>query len=350
MKSPRAGTKQVQDPDRRSRCDQVRFPALSPVGSSFPMRNHILLLLAIATPAAAQPVTQPSPCEVTISRAPDDVREAIEAWVKAEPRCATTLDVRVIPTDGGFYLLARDGAGRVRERVVPDAQSAGVLVASWAADDGIAPPSTTPPPVEAVVPPAAPRHGATVPAAPAAIAPPGVVATARPDRTNDRWLTLGGIVQMHGDGAGGARAELDLLRRGPWTLGAVLAGSAAHLTLDAGAGYLSTVDIRLVGALARTSSIGRRWDMRLAFGAGVMSTYATGELDGVKLAANGVFPTAEASLVFARGLGGGWAIAMGPIVTWYSQTYKLRDNLGAMTTLSRRDLEVMAFGGIRRRL
>ena len=131
----------------------------------------------------------------------------------------------------------------------------------------------------------------------------------------------------------------------------MLAGSAAHLSIgDAFSnGFINTVDIRVLAALSRTTPFGRRWHMRLSLGAGIMSTRATGALDGEQIEAHGVFPTAEASALFARELGSGWAFAAGPIVNWYSQTYKLDSDRG-MTTLSRRDLEVMAFGGIRRRL
>jgi hypothetical protein len=43
----------------------------------------VLTLLASVAPAAAQPTTAPDPCAVTISPAPEDVREVVEAWVEA---------------------------------------------------------------------------------------------------------------------------------------------------------------------------------------------------------------------------------------------------------------------------
>jgi hypothetical protein len=168
-----------------------------------------------------------------------------------------------------------------------------------------------------------------------------------------RWLTLGAMTQMGGEGAFGARAELDILRRGRWSLGGSLVGTSAHFTVDDGAsyGYLETIDIRALATLARVTTWGGgKWQLRLSVGAGVMSTNASGELGIEHLDAHGVFPTAEASALFARELRGGWAIAAGPLVTWYSQSYKLDYNDGAMSTLTRRDLELMAFGGIRRRL
>jgi len=80
-------------------------------------------------------------CEVRVMRAPDAIRERVEFWVAAERQCSRRLEVRIVPTDAGFYLFARDERGRVHERVVPDGDSAGVLVASWIADDSITLPS-----------------------------------------------------------------------------------------------------------------------------------------------------------------------------------------------------------------
>src|SRR4051812_3641665 len=101
----------------------------------------LVAVAALCARAVAQPVTQPErePCKVTIALAPTDVREEIEAWVRAEPRCERELEVRVVPTDDGLYLTARDPGGHVRERIVPDAQSAAVLVVSWMADDSLGP-------------------------------------------------------------------------------------------------------------------------------------------------------------------------------------------------------------------
>ena len=55
-------------------------------------------------------------CSVAIPRAPDEVREEIEVWVRAEPRCSVELEVRVVPTEGGYYLFARDQQGRFRRQ------------------------------------------------------------------------------------------------------------------------------------------------------------------------------------------------------------------------------------------
>jgi len=102
----------------------------------------ILIFVLAAADTAAQPAPAPGPasapsagCAVNMVRVPDDVRPVIEEWVAAEKRCAVTLSVRVLVVVDGLYVLASDDSGRIHERVVPDALTAAVLIASWAADD-----------------------------------------------------------------------------------------------------------------------------------------------------------------------------------------------------------------------
>src|SRR4029079_15632515 len=142
---------------------QVRAP--KDVG----MRILIFATLLIAAPAAAQPVTPSKACSVNIARAPDDVRQVVETWVRSEAQCSVALEVRIVPTEGGLYLLAQDEHGRVRERIVPDAQTAGVLVASWIADDN----APAPAPVSAPAPPA-PRPMPAPAATNESLTPPGL--------------------------------------------------------------------------------------------------------------------------------------------------------------------------------
>src|ERR1043165_9782782 len=125
----------------RSTCGSATRP---PAGGSYPpgacsMRAAMLLAVLVAIPRFA--AADPQPCQVTFARAPEDVQKVIETWVRAEPRCVTTLELLVIPPDGGYILMARDADGRTHERLLPDAQSAGVLVASWMADDTVPPPA-----------------------------------------------------------------------------------------------------------------------------------------------------------------------------------------------------------------
>jgi len=94
--------------------------------------------LGAAPLARAQPVTRPDPCSITIPRAPAEVRAEIERAVQAGPRCTSSLEVRAVPSDGGFYVSARDDHGTVRDGIAPDAARAGELVASWVADDAAA--------------------------------------------------------------------------------------------------------------------------------------------------------------------------------------------------------------------
>lgn len=324
------------------------------------MRKLILVPLLAAAPAAAQPVTQPSACQVTISRAPDDVRDAIEAWVAAEPRCATTLDVRVVATDGGYYLFARDEAGRVRERVVPDAQSAGVLVASWVADDLIErhAPDEPPPPAPAPPTPAPPRPAAAL-APPSTFAPtpmPNVDKPPAPARRepHGRWLSLGGTIDSWINRAG-VRAEAEVVRRGPWTLGAVLARSGVlmHPELMSPTGYaygyIDATDTRLFATVDFTAQLGRRWELRLAVGGGVMHTAAEGRFDDSSLEAAGWFPGGEASIMLAARVFTDWAIMVGPIATFNAQTFMLEGTSGTYE-YGRDEVEWSGFAGLRRRL
>src|SRR5262245_50735019 len=128
----------------------------APVATIRPMR--FLLAASVLLGAAPARADEAAHCAVDVARAPADVRATIENWVASETHCAHAIEVRVVPTEGGLYLYARDEHGVVRERVVPDAQAAGVLVASWVADDSpVAPirvmpiivPPTAPPSVEA---------------------------------------------------------------------------------------------------------------------------------------------------------------------------------------------------------
>lgn len=185
----------------------------------------LALVLATGSTALAQPVTRVDqvPCTVRVELAPAAVRAEIEAWVRAEPRCERELEVRVVPAKDGYYLSARDGAGQVRERIVPDAQSVAVLVVSWMADDSIGP---TPSDV------AANASGRPAPPAPAPLV---ALPASEPDfeaplldrpsigRVHERatrgrhWLTLGAIGAP--DGQLGVRGQLDVLGSRRWTLG-----------------------------------------------------------------------------------------------------------------------------------
>lgn len=264
------------------------------------------------SPATAQPVThpEPTPCTVTFAYAPEAVRAEIEAWVRAEPRCVRQLELRVVPRDGGLYLVGRDSEGHVRERVVPDAEAAAVLVVSWIADDTIAPtpvavaPASAPPepPVAAVAPslppPALPRLGGDE---------IGLVQHApRGERARSRrWLMLGGVAS---DGEVGARAQLELLVRGRWSLGV----SGAWLTApargrDARMGG-DTSRGRAVLSIARELTTLGPVSLRAQLGAGL--EIGSGDaMTGTRLT-----PVGEAALLFTLPLGDTWGITGGPVV------------------------------------
>lgn len=341
-----------------------------------------MLVLAAAAPVAAQPAT-PTTCAVTIARAPDDVRQVVEAWVAAERRCSTALEVRIVATEGGYYLLARDEHGRVRERIVPDAQSAGVLVASWVADDAMpapAAPSMPAPPAAPMAPaPVAPAPVAAAPVAPVASAPvapvpaalapvppqpeqvegfgPGATPVIAPTTSTaqrpTKWLTGGAMLGMQDGGGSGLRIELDLKAWNRWSLGIGASWSESNTPLYDG--YMTSEDTKAVAYLVRTSQMGR-WHFRASFGLGLVHTSANafvysgpngyGDYD-----ASGAFPTAEATVSIARELGRSWAVSAGPVASLYGQSYEMSpDTYGMSTTLERRDVDLMMYIGLRHRL
>jgi hypothetical protein len=317
------------------------------------MKHTIIVVsLLAAAPVAAQPAS-PS-CRLNIARAPEDVRAVVEQWVYAEPKCNISIEVRIVPTEGGLYLLARDEFNRVRERIVPDAQSAGVLVASWVAADSAQTPYQVrrPEPVAAVPPP--PEAGAP------GLAPVIVGKPAPSPRS--KWLTLGGMFAMSGTGGGGVRGELDL--RAGETLSLGLAASASKSGINVEDTYyqstpmVETFDAKAIAYAALTSGSGK-WHIRTELGAGLVYTaatlYQTSAYGWEPSEAQGVFPTGEASLTVVRDLGARWGIYAGPLVSLYIQRYEY-DAMSTypypnqVQTLERRDLEAMMFIGVRHRL
>src|SRR4051794_30817942 len=117
------------------------------------VRAGWIAALAIVTGSIGTALAEP--CAVNIVRAPDEVRPVVERWLAQESRCKP-LEVRIVATEDGLYILARDDRGRLHERVVPSPDAAGVLIASWAADDLIgsepvvAPAPTSPTPIDAM--------------------------------------------------------------------------------------------------------------------------------------------------------------------------------------------------------
>jgi hypothetical protein len=211
------------------------------------------LAILLAAPLAA---ADPAPCDVDVVRAPDDARPIIEDWVRREPRCGRSLRVRVIATEGGLYVIAQEPNGRTHERTVPDAQTAAVLIASWAADDETRP-ERPPAPLEPAV------------SAPGSAPPPVVVAASAPAPAPwSRIVDIGGMYALVNDGTS-LRIGIDLVRVARVNLGVAVARQTTSFPLDNGDPPMRTTDLRFVvrGAVERAwSSLAFRAEL----GAGVM--------------------------------------------------------------------------------
>jgi hypothetical protein len=329
----------------------VRSTPYSPVVGFIPMRAIIPIILLAAPIASAQTFGPAMQCSVSIARAPDDVRAEIERWVHAESRCTNALEVRVVPTDGGLYLFARDDKGRVRERVVPDAKSAGVLVASWVADDSVGPTPVPPPAAPAPAPVSEPPAVVQISAPGMAMPTEGLVATTTTATPAHRWLSLGAMTDF--DNNQGLRAEADIVVHGRWSIAGSLAVSGNHLdfmdqsNLFGTFGSMDTTDVRAVVSVAHTLTWGA-WQLRLSAGLGGMYTQVTVRNNTMlPRDGDGWFPTAESAVVLSRQINERWAISAGPMVTWLVQNYK---DDASTSLLIRRDAEVTGFAGLRYRL
>src|SRR5262249_28581431 len=156
-----------------------------------------------------------------------------------------------IPTDGGLYLFALDEHGRIRERIVPDAQSAGVLVASWVADDTMYVPPPAPPVVETRDPfsarGAGPNSDLTAPGMTLGTGPVGGRPPPAPRPQMSKWVGLGFLIDRSGD-SGGLRIDGDVWTRGHYTLGAALSSTVNRMPAYTpyGDGTLDARDIKLM--------------------------------------------------------------------------------------------------------
>lgn len=296
-----------------------------------------------------RPPAQPEDCGVTFVRAPDDAREAIERYLRDEPRCTSSIELRVVPTEGGYYLIAQRLDGRIHERVVPDLQSAGVLVASWIADDWV---SSTPTPQPTAAPEARPVLSELSPPSFPPLQRAGVIAAAAPPAVKrHKWLTLGIGLQPDGDG-GGLRFEADVAAAGAWRLGGVLTYSQ-HDSGYAGVDWMSSSfqsrDIEAMAQLSRTSTYGR-WDLRVAIGAGIINTHVTGwgEQRGsygfTSFEETDTFGVGEASALVTRRIGRSWGIGFGPVVSIISESFA-DSQTGA--TIVRDTAQLELFGALR---
>ncbi len=319
------------------------------------MRIAASLAIALAALTATDARAEGRDCEVVFVRAPDEVRLVIESWLKAEPRCSGTIELRVVETENGsLYLIAQRPDGRIHEREVPDAQSAGVLVASWVADDWTSSPpeepenEDAPPPVEPIT--VNPLVGA--PGVTDALPPPSA------PRSTGRWFSLAGMTMIEGMGGFGGRFEMDLFggRTSKWTIGAALVGvsSLMHLATTDGFGTLDSMDLRALLVAARTWRIGDNWNIRWSVGLGPMYTDAQAHVSGgvgpdymEYIVADGVSLAYETTLTLARELfDHRWAVTAGFDASFIAQDL----DSSADVLVSRNTLDMMFLFGARYRL
>ena len=289
----------------------------------------LALVVALAAPLHADPAQA---CAVRVVRAPAEIRAEIERWLDGESSCNVPLEVRVVATEGGYYLLARDLHGRVRERIVPDGASAGVLVASWASDDQLGANE----PVPNVPRPAGlddDDDDAKVAADTPIVAPaasPVIAATTvvTPPQPPSKWLRFDALDTVSGTGGTGLRGEIDLWQRDGWAFGVAAAFAYSHPTttytfeITEGMTDFSDLDFDGLAYVAKTVDVRTGLHLRGAIAAGARVTRATVsgfELDAldnpVPLGTTMVRATAQASLLAAAELGYGWALDLGVLVT-----------------------------------
>jgi hypothetical protein len=302
----------------------------------------ILVLVATAPPAAADDA-----CKVRVVRAPDQVRAAIEARVGLESSCVS-LDVRVIPTREGYYVIATPPSGDVFEGNVRDPGLVGELVTGWARLPGTVPPETVEPP--------APPPKPTVAELPPSAAPVVDVAekSPAPARTRDRDLAVGAIATSN---SFGARAEVDVIAHAGFSLGLAVGISSSEWSYP-NEGMEPSVDLafrdmRALITAAKTWS-GGPWRLRTQLAFGVMHTQYSGVLDVNELGVTmnvegeGVTNTFELAVTAAREIAPSWAISIGPLLTYYGQEYDLDSTF--VKTGPTREYDVGGYLAIKRRL
>jgi hypothetical protein len=197
--------------------------------------------------------------------------------------------------------------------MVPDAQSAAVLVVSWMADDSLGSrlPSRAaldPAPLEPA--PAAADDSEI----PGEVMAPGLLRSMQRRARGRRWLTLGAVGSEH-EGIG-LRAQVDLFAGRLWSLG--LAGGWRDGRHDGDAGQARVV----IGA---SHSLGRI-SLRAQLGLGVDVTTSTDEMnrDAMEPARSPhprVLPAVEASVLAKVRISDAWGLVGGPIVTATPDTH-----------------------------
>lgn len=300
------------------------------------MRIVPLAILGVLALSAEAHADRNHRCEVTFVRAPDDVRLVIEKWLAAEPRCTGAIELRVVATDtGGYYLVAQRPDGRIHEREVPDANSAGVLVASWVADDWTSEYERTEEPIQAPV--------ETATSAPGLVAAVPVPAPRAPRPARNRWATLGLMLGVDPDKDGGFHLDIDLIQRGAWTFG--VDGEyteSAYYDLNGGMSEMHASDWRVLAQASRIIRLGERSFLAASFGFGIVHTERTAmNLGGAWDYGQGTSedPVADLGLTISRELGNSWALTTGPKLTFQDQEQST-DN-GAMVQRPNVDFKML---------
>jgi hypothetical protein len=282
---------------------------------------------------------------VTFLRAPDDVRAVIEQWVAAEPDCSASIELRVVPTENGYYLVAQRPDGRIHEREVPDATSAGVLVASWVADDWTAEAHeerAAEPTQVAEVRSEAPSESSLV-----------VSSAPRERTTTNRIMTLGGLLGMSNGGGSGFRGELDLASRGIFSLGLAASISREYVAAWA-AGWIDINSYRVMPELAANIPLRGNLSMRASLAAGIAYQDVRSSNPDPNtanfmptLAASTWGRTGEAAVMMSYDFSAHVGVTLGSVL-YYSQFDP--NILGLAAGGVQRDLQLMGYGGARFRL
>ena len=298
----------------------------------------VVMLFAVTTTALADD----KPCSVRVVRAPEQVRAAVEARIGIESGCAT-LDVRVVPTKDGYYVVATPPRGSLLEANVRDAGLVGELVTGWARmqasaveeeDDDDDEEEVVREPASATAPKIADK-----------------VDVVRPARSvSDRDFAVGATATSN---AYGLRAEVDIVASHGWSLGLAAAIAGSTMTYgDATQGVAMDLrDLRGVVIAAKTFGEGP-WRVRAQAGFGVIQTEYTGRthFGEFEMAADGDGATrmCEAGVTASRDIATSWAFSIGPLVTYYDQTFTMWD--GVSEQQASREYDVGAYAALRKRL
>ncbi len=345
----------------------MRF-ALSIAGvlASLAVAPSALAQPGLAQPAQLGPAPAPAPrrCDVPVLRAPAPVRLVVEARLAREPRCEASLVVRIVPTTNGLYLLAHTPGGHTYEMIVPDAEIAAELIATWAVRRDpaaapapvapLAPPAIAPPPVEArpaigSAPPAGVGPAYAAPGVPPPGTPEAAPGAPAPVAMAGQWLAVSGIA---GAEVFGLRGDLDLWSRRGWSGGVAIAYTSMQMGNVSSVAALDFGDLR--GTITAGHTFGRgALRIRGQIGIGVVQTELTGTVDGFgPISYAGTHPIGEggAQLHVLLGRDRAWALSAGPTLTVYGQTFQLADDATGNMQTVKRSFDVSFVGGLRRRL